>query len=219
MGCWTPVEQTSINGNALWNAELLKADGSRFSIVYRDELQGTVEWSLTGEHNVYNALSAIAAARHVGILPGDAISALAQFKNVKRRMEVLATINGVTLYDDFAHHPTAIETTLDGLRKQVGQERIIAIVEPRSNTMRLGVHTETLAKSLSKADHAIIYQPQNLAWDLSDLKKYARNIEICQSLDDIIGKLKLEARYGGHFVLMSNGSFGGIYQRLLAELN
>ncbi len=219
MGCWTPVEQTSINGTALWNAELLKADGSRFSIVYRDESQGTVNWPLTGEHNVYNALSAIAAARHVGILPGDAIIALAQFKNVKRRMEVLATINGVTLYDDFAHHPTAIETTLDGLRKQVGQERIIAIVEPRSNTMRLGVHTETLAKSLSKADHAIIYQPQNLAWDLSDLKKYARNIEICQSLDDIIGKLKLEARYGGHFVLMSNGSFGGIYQRLLTELN
>jgi UDP-N-acetylmuramate: L-alanyl-gamma-D-glutamyl-meso-diaminopimelate ligase len=218
MGCWTPVAKTSINGNASWNAELLQADGSRFDIHYENELQGTVEWTLTGEHNVYNALSSIAAAKQVGIMPGDAISALAQFKNVKRRMEVLATINGVTLYDDFAHHPTAIETTLDGLRKQVGQERIIAIVEPRSNTMRLGVHTETLAKSLNNADHAIIYQPENLSWDLSGLKKYARNIEICRSLDEIIGKLKLEARYGGHFVLMSNGSFGGIYQRLLTEL-
>lgn len=219
MGCWTPVAKTSIDGDALWNAELLKADGSQFAIHYDNELQGTVEWTLTGAHNVYNALAAIAAAKHAGILPVDAINSLTLFKNVKRRMEVLATINGVTLYDDFAHHPTAIETTLDGLRKQVGNERIIAIVEPRSNTMRLGVHTETLAKSLSNADHAIIYQPPSLAWNLSDLKKYALNIEICQTLEEIIDKLKLEARYGGHFVLMSNGSFGGIHQRLLAELN
>jgi UDP-N-acetylmuramate: L-alanyl-gamma-D-glutamyl-meso-diaminopimelate ligase len=133
-------------------------------------------------------------------------------------MEVIATINGVTIYDDFAHHPTAIETTLDGLRKQVGQERVIAIVEPRSNTMRMGVHTKTLAESLHNADLAIIYQPENMNWDLSGLKKYASNIEICTSLDDIIAKLKQEARYGGHFVLMSNGSFGGIYQQLQTAL-
>ena len=214
MGCWTPVAKTSINADALWNAQLLKADGSRFSVLFENNEQGIVDWSLTGEHNVYNALSAIVAANHVGILPKDAITALGQFKNVKRRMEVIATINGVTLYDDFAHHPTAIETTLDGLRKQVGSERIIAIVEPRSNTMRLGVHTATLAKSLGHADLAIIYQPQNLDWNLSALKNHADNIEICQSLDDIIAKLKVEARSGGHFVLMSNGSFGGIYQRL-----
>ncbi len=214
MGCWTPVAKTSINADALWNAQLLKADGSRFSVLFENNEQGIVDWSLTGEHNVYNALSAIVAANHVGILPKDAITALGQFKNVKRRMEVIATINGVTLYDDFAHHPTAIETTLDGLRKQVGSERIIAIVEPRSNTMRLGVHTATLAKSLSHSDLAIIYQPQNLDWNLSALKNHADNIEICQSLDDIIAKLKVEARSGGHFVLMSNGSFGGIYQRL-----
>jgi len=218
MGCWTPVVQTSINGKAFWNAELHKDDGSRFSVLRENELQGTVEWSLTGLHNVYNALSSIAAAEHAGVDPQDAIAALNQFKNVKRRMEVIGKINGVTLYDDFAHHPTAIETTLDGLRKQVGEERIIAIVEPRSNTMRLGVHTETLAKSLNHADHAIIFQPDNLAWNLTGLKNYAQNIEICRSLEEIIGKLKLEARYGGHFVLMSNGSFGGIYQRLLNEL-
>jgi UDP-N-acetylmuramate: L-alanyl-gamma-D-glutamyl-meso-diaminopimelate ligase len=218
MGCWTPVEKTSINANALWNAKLLKADGSQFSVEFEDKEQGVVDWPLTGEHNVYNALSAIVAANHVGILPKDAIAALGQFINVKRRMEVIAKINNVTLYDDFAHHPTAIATTLDGLRKQVGQERIIAIVEPRSNTMRLGVHTETLAKSLGDADLAIIYQPENLDWDLSQLKNYANNIEICQSLDDIIAKLKVEARSGGHFVLMSNGSFGGIYQRLQDEL-
>lgn len=234
MGCWTPVAKTSIkasapahapylrpvgNADAQWNAQLIKADGSRFDVVMDNQPQGHVEWSLTGEHNVYNALSAIVAAKHVGIRPEDAIVALAQFKNVKRRMEVIANINGVTLYDDFAHHPTAIHMTLDGLRKQVGQERIIAIVEPRSNTMRLGVHTKTLAESLGNADLAIIYQPEAMDWDLSELKKYAGNIEICSSLDDIIAKLKFEARYGGHFVLMSNGSFGGIYQRLQDELN
>jgi UDP-N-acetylmuramate: L-alanyl-gamma-D-glutamyl-meso-diaminopimelate ligase len=218
MGCWTPVENTSINASAQWNVELLKADGSQFSVLFENNQQGIIEWSLTGEHNVYNAISAIAAANHVGILPKDAIAALSQFENVKRRMEVLAKINGVTLYDDFAHHPTAIATTLDGLRKQVGKERIIAIVEPRSNTMRLGVHTETLAKSLANADLAIMYQPQNLDWDLSKLNSYADNIEIYQSLDGIIAKLKVEACAGGHFVLMSNGSFGGIYQRLQEEL-
>ena len=226
MGCWTPVAKTSINGHSRCNAQLLSDDGSRFNVIMDHELQGCVEWTLTGNHNVYNALSAIVAAKHVGILPKDAITALGQFKNVKRRMEVIATIpalsgaegDDVTLYDDFAHHPTAIQTTLDGLRKQVGQERIIAIVEPRSNTMRLGVHTKTLAESLTDADQAIIYQPENMGWDLSALKKYAGNIEICTSLDDIINKLKIEARYGGHFVLMSNGSFGGIYRRLQDEL-
>ncbi|MGZ4998369.1 MAG: UDP-N-acetylmuramate:L-alanyl-gamma-D-glutamyl-meso-diaminopimelate ligase [Methylobacter sp.] len=218
MGCWTPIAKTSINSNAQWNAHLINSDGSKFDVVVGKQTQGCVEWSLTGQHNVYNALSAIVAAKHIGILPKDAIAALGQFKNVKRRMEVIASINGVTVYDDFAHHPTAIQTTLDGLRKQVGQERIIAIVEPRSNTMRLGVHTRTLAESLDNADLAIIYQPEALGWDLSELKKYAGNIEICSSLDEIIAKLKFEARYGGHFVLMSNGSFGGIYQRLQDEL-
>lgn len=218
MGCWTPVSRTSINGNSPWNAELVKADGSQFKVWCDGVDQGCVDWCLTGDHNVNNAMSAIAAAKHIGILPKDAIAALAVFKNVKRRMEVIANIKGVTLYDDFAHHPTAIETTLDGLRKQVGQERIIAIVEPRSNTMRLGVHTETLAQSLHDADKAILFQPDNLGWDLSGLLKYADNIEICLTLDEIIDKLKLEARYGGHFVLMSNGSFGGIYQRLEKEL-
>ena len=218
MGCWTPVSRTSINGDSQWNAELVKADGSQFKLMLNGEEQGEVVWAITGNHNVYNALSAIVAAKHIGILPKDAIAALAEFKNVKRRMEVIANINGVTIYDDFAHHPTAIETTLDGLRKQVGSERIIAIVEPRSNTMRLGVHTESLALSLHQADKAIIFQPENLGWDLSGLLKYAGNIEICKTLDEIIAKLKLEARYGGHFVLMSNGSFGGIYKRLADEL-
>jgi len=218
MGCWTPVQLTSINGQAEWNAELINTDGSRFNVLFNNEAQGIVDWSLTGDHNVYNALSAIVAAKHVGILPSDAIKALAAFRNVKRRMEIIANIGGVTIYDDFAHHPTAIATTLDGLRKQVGTERIIAIVEPRSNTMRMGVHTETLAHSLAAADLAIIYQPEHLDWDLSALTKYADNIKISQTLDEIIAMLKLEAPAGGHFVLMSNGSFGGIYKRLLGAL-
>lgn len=219
MGCWTPVAKTVIDtevhcSEAQWRATLLKSDGSQFTVLFENKAQGCVDWALTGEHNVYNALSAIAAAKHVGIVPKDAITALGQFRNVKRRMEVIAEINGVTLYDDFAHHPTAIETTLGGLRKRVHQERIIAIVEPRSNTMRMGIHTETLANSLKNADLAIIYQPENMNWDLTALKQYAANIEICQTLEDIIDRLKLEARSGGHFVLMSNGSFGGLYQRL-----
>ncbi len=218
MGCWTPVQKTAIDGDAPWRAELIKADGSQFSVLFDNRLQGSVNWSLTGEHNVYNALSAIAAARHIGILPADAIAALGQFKNVKRRMEVIAEIGGMTLYDDFAHHPTAIKTTLDGLRKQVGGDKIIAVVEPRSNTMRMGVHTRSLAQSLAQADLALVYQAEELDWDLSVLRQYADNIEICRSLDDIISRLQSEKAAATHAVLMSNGGFGGIYQRLKKEL-
>lgn len=219
MGCWTPVEKTAISStDTAWNAGLNMEDGSRFTVEYLHQQQGTVDWSLTGRHNVFNALSAIAAARHVGILPADAIDALNEFKNVKRRMEVIAQIGGVTLYDDFAHHPTAIKSTLDGLRKRVQSERILAIVEPRSNTMRMGIHAQSLAGSLANADLAILYQPQDLDCDLIGVKNHAGNIEIVDSIEAIIDKLRAEARNGGHFVLMSNGSFGGIYQRLQERL-
>ncbi len=222
MGCWTPEETTAIdngNGPATWNAKLINEDGSRFEVYRQQQLQGGIEWQLTGMHNVYNGLAAIAAARHIGILPADAIAALSRFKNVKRRMEVFARMENVTLYDDFAHHPTAIKSTLHGLRKQVGAERIIAVVEPRSNTMRMGVHTKTLALSLEDADQALIYQAPGLDWNLSALENEAQNIAIAHSLEDIIAILKREARYGGHFVLMSNGSFGGIYRRLEQALS
>ncbi|MGZ4999492.1 MAG: UDP-N-acetylmuramate:L-alanyl-gamma-D-glutamyl-meso-diaminopimelate ligase [Methylomonas sp.] len=234
MGCWTPVVKTAIggmdvggsatpeavadNGKADWQAHLQKADGSQFTVSLEGQAQGVVNWTLTGCHNVYNALSAIAAARHIGILAHDAIAALHQFQNVKRRMEVIVSRRGITVYDDFAHHPTAIKTTLDGLRKQVGGEKILAIVEPRSNTMRLGVHTRSLAESLAEADVAIVYQPDNLGWDMSQLLSYADNIRICNNLDAIIGAIKAEAGGGCHVLLMSNGSFGGIYQRLKNEL-
>jgi UDP-N-acetylmuramate: L-alanyl-gamma-D-glutamyl-meso-diaminopimelate ligase len=226
MGCWTPVVRTRLRTiNSLkdwqfseWAAVLNQADGTVFDVEFKGEVQGQVRWTLSGEHNVYNALSAIVAAHHVGILPSAAIEALNKFQNVKRRMEVIAKINGVTLYDDFAHHPTAIKTTLDGLRKQVSQQQIVAIVEPRSNTMRMGIHTESLATSLSNADVAIIYQPAELNWDLSALKNYAENIEIYPSLDEIIARLTGLAQENSHFVLMSNGSFGGIYQKLQTAL-
>ncbi len=214
MGCWSPVQKTAIDAPAPWQAELLSKDGSRFAVIFEDQAQGRVEWALTGRHNVYNALSAIAAARHVGVQPADAIAALTKFQNVKRRMEVIVKKNGITVYDDFAHHPTAIQTTLDGLRKQVGTEKILAIVEPRSNTMRLGVHTQSLAESLNQADRAIIFQPDGLGWDLSQLLKYANNIEMCTDLDAIVDTIRAEAGSVCHVLLMSNGSFGGIYQRL-----
>lgn len=218
MGCWTPVSKTGIDGESQWQARLLRADASQFEVLLAGQVQGEVHWSLSGRHNVLNALSAIAAAHHVGILPKDAISALQAFQNVKRRMEVIVKSRGITVYDDFAHHPTAIETTLDGLRKQVGKEKILAIVEPRSNTMRLGVHTQTLAESLAAADHAVIYQPENLGWDLSKLLQYANNIELCADLDSIVSRIKAEMGQTCHVLLMSNGSFGGIYQRLKDEL-
>ena len=218
MGCWTPIEKTAIDAEAQWQAQLVKSDGSQFKVVLNGKEQGLVEWSLTGQHNVYNALSAIVAARHVDVLPSDAINALMTFKNVKRRMEVIAKIKTATLYDDFAHHPTAIKLTLDGLRKQVGAEKIVAIVEPRSNTMRMGIHTQSLAESLILADLAIIYQPENLDWDLSAIQKYNEKIEIYTTLDAIINRLKTEADIISHFVLMSNGSFGGIYQQLISAL-
>ena len=218
MGCWTAIQNTAINQLATWQAELLKEDGSQFSVAFEKQAQGIVDWQLTGMHNVYNALAAIAAARHVGILPSDAIAALTKFKNVKRRMEVIAEIKGVTIYDDFAHHPTAIQMTLEGLRKHVGGEKIIAVVEPRSNTMRMGVHRDVLAESLALADRTLIYQPEHLSWDLTELQKNAANIEIFTSIDEIINELQQEVAPNSHFLMMSNGSFGGIYQRLQEEL-
>ena len=213
LGCWTPVSYTSILGEGSWNADLLTSDGSHFGVYFGVHHQGEVHWHLTGEHNVRNALAAMAAAHHVGILPNNSISALSNFQNVKRRMEILASKNGVTIYDDFAHHPTAIATTLDGLRQRVGREKIIAIVEPRSNTMRLGVHQHTLAASLRAADVAIIYQPES-----HSTMTLASNTVVCQTLQEVVARVKNEIQHGCHVVLMSNGSFGGLSSLLIATL-
>jgi UDP-N-acetylmuramate: L-alanyl-gamma-D-glutamyl-meso-diaminopimelate ligase len=203
MGCWTPVEKTTLeetSENAVWRAEILTPDGGRFQLFHRGQPSGIVEWGLTGRHNVMNALSAIAAAHHAGVSPEEAAAALSSFKNVKRRLEVLACIDGITLYDDFAHHPTAIATTLQGLRARVNSARIIAVLEPRSNTMRMGVHADTIADSLKAADKSIIFQPDDLGWDAEQAFKGAESVTVCRSLDSIVELLAKDARPGDHLV-------------------
>jgi len=180
---------------------------------------GVVDWQHGGLHNMNNGLAAIAAARHVGVVPTQAIEALCQFEGVKRRMEQLGEVAGVTLYDDFAHHPTAIETTLDGLRKRVGKARIFAIIEPRSNTMRLGVYKDKLAPVCADADQVLWYQPAGVDWDLQSVAEASPvPAEVFQSTDAIIEKICAESAAGDHVVIMSNGGFEGVHQRLLAAL-
>ncbi|QFY42547.1 UDP-N-acetylmuramate:L-alanyl-gamma-D-glutamyl-meso-diaminopimelate ligase [Candidatus Methylospira mobilis] len=225
MGCWTEIEKTAIatpvkdNGSA-WTVRLNSADGSDFDVLRHGRFEGRVCWELTGRHNVMNAISAIAAASHAAIGVADSVAALCGFSGVKRRMEVRAQVAGVTLYDDFAHHPTAIATTLQGLRAKVGgHERIIVVLEPRSNTMRLGIHEKTLANSLASADYAIIYQPDNLGWNVAGLAEQAPNICVMDSIDGIVVHLAGEAcRAGDHLVFMSNGGFAGIHGRVEAAL-
>jgi UDP-N-acetylmuramate: L-alanyl-gamma-D-glutamyl-meso-diaminopimelate ligase len=216
MGCWTPVEHTAPEegaDTAVWRYRLLAPDGSRFQVFHDGKPCGLVEWPLSGRHNIHNALAAIAAARHAGVDPERSAGALCSFKNVKRRLEVRAEVNGITLYDDFAHHPTAIATTLEGLRARVGAARIVAVLEPRSNTMRMGVHADLLADSLHAADSAIIYQAPDLGWDAESATRDAANVSVCRSLEAILAKLTRECRPGDHVVFMSNGGFGGIHKQ------
>ncbi len=217
MGCWTDVE-TFVEGN--WTADYIKADGSEFRVLLDGSACGDVVWDSIGEHNVSNALSAIAAARHVGVPTGHAIAALAEFKGVKRRMQLRGQIAGVSVYDDFAHHPTAIITTLAGLRAKVGKNaRIIALLEPRSNTMRMGEHKDKLAAALSEADQVWLYQPEDLGWELSEVVdslgvKGRVASDIQQLVADVVGDVKP----GDHVLIMSNGGFGDIHEKLLDAL-
>ncbi len=221
MGCWTPVVRTSLdkNDSAQISAELATEDGSHFKVVQNGQVQGEVRWNMTGRHSVANALATIAAAEHVGVDIKQACDALSNFGGVKRRMELLDTINGIEVYDDFAHHPTAIETTLDGARKRIGERRLWAVIEPRSNTMRMGSHKEGLAYSARAADDVIWYQPEGLDWDLQPVVLAATNrAQVSQSLDEIIQKVKKGAQAGDAVVIMSNGGFGGLHQKLIAAL-
>jgi len=220
MGCWTPREAVSLGGHeAAWQVRRQSTDGSRFDVLLDGVPSGTVNWPQIGEHNMHNALAAIAAARHVGVPVSMAIEALAEFQGVKRRMEVRGRINGVTVYDDFAHHPTAIATTLQGLRNQVGSARILLVLEPRSNTMRMGVHSETLAASMQEADRVWMHEPGDLAWSLSDMARASGvPTSVSGSVQDIIDEVVREARSGDHILVMSNGGFGGIHERLVIGL-
>ncbi|OEC33292.1 UDP-N-acetylmuramate: L-alanyl-gamma-D-glutamyl-meso-diaminopimelate ligase [Pseudomonas cuatrocienegasensis] len=219
MGCWTPVQTTGADGQ--WQARLLSADGSRFEVSFAGKVEGVVAWELTGQHNVANALAVLAAARHVGVVPALGIEALGRFINAKRRMEKVAEVRGVTLYDDFAHHPTAIATTLDGLRQRIGAHtRLIAIVEPRSNSMKLGAHRDGLAESVRQADSVYWYAPPNLGWDLAACVAASPvQTQVCDSLEAIIAGVTAEAQPGTQVVVMSNGGFGGLHGKLAAALN
>ncbi|MGK8802614.1 UDP-N-acetylmuramate:L-alanyl-gamma-D-glutamyl-meso-diaminopimelate ligase [Acinetobacter seifertii] len=221
MGCWTPVIRTSLEANekAALSAELISIDGSHFKVLENGNAVGEVKWNMTGQHSVANALATIAAAQHVGVALATACEALSNFGGVKRRMELLGTVNGIEVYDDFAHHPTAIDTTLDGARKRLGERRLWAIIEPRSNTMRMGSHKDGLAHSARLADDVIWYQPEGLDWDLQPVIEAASNrAQVSRSLDEIINRIVNEAGEGDAVVIMSNGGFGGLHQKLISAL-
>ncbi|OEY94580.1 UDP-N-acetylmuramate:L-alanyl-gamma-D-glutamyl-meso-diaminopimelate ligase [Acinetobacter proteolyticus] len=221
-GCWTPVVRTSLepNDQAALSAELISADGSHFKVLEHGQEVGEVKWNMTGQHSVANALATIAAAQHVGVSLKQACEALSNFGGVKRRMELLGTVRGIEVYDDFAHHPTAIETTLDGARKRLGERKLWAIIEPRSNTMRMGSHKDGLAHSARLADEVIWYQPEGLDWDLQPvISASANKAEVSRSLDDIIARVVNEAGEGDAVVIMSNGGFGGLHQKLITALS
>lgn len=217
MGCWTPRETVGDGGD--WTAELVRADGSELRVAWRGEALGALRWGQSGRHNVNNALAALAAARHAGVPPAVGLDALARFSGVKRRMERRGEVAGVTLYDDFAHHPTAIAATLDGLRRRVGEQRILAVFEPRSNTMRLGVHNATLPKSLAAADRVYVYAVEGLGWDAPAVfAELGERVVIADQVQDLIARIVAEVRAGDQILVMSNGGFEGLHGRLLEAL-
>lgn len=215
MGCWSPVEYLGQQ----WQVVNASSDGSQFDVVLNGENLGTVNWQLIGKHNVNNAVMAIAAARHAGVQTKDAIAALASFVNVKRRMEIKGVVNDITVYDDFAHHPTAIHTTIEGLRAKVGNQKIHAVLEPRSATMKRGVHKDTLSGSWQLADEVYLYEPDNLSWSMESITASSKvPATIYNDLQTLIQTVVEQANPGDHILIMSNGGFGGIHSRVLEGL-
>ncbi len=230
MGCWSQRELLSANDPLSgWSVKVLKnehhcSDGSIFEVFWKGESQGVVHWDLIGQHNVSNGVLAIAAARHAGVPVKHAIDALKEFQNVKRRMEIRGVKGGITVYDDFAHHPTAIATTIDGLRSKVGQERIIAILEPRSNTMKMQVHNETLPASLEQADLVKFYFADDGTASSAD--KFDNTMALLgdkaqgyTSIEVLINDILSEAGRNDHLLIMSNGGFEGIHEKILDQIN
>ncbi len=223
-GCWTPTEVISA-GNAStnmpknWQSRLLDPSGSDFELLLAGKSVARVQWEHIGAHNVANGVAAMVAARHAGVPIEVAAEALGQFEGVKRRMECLADIDGVRIYDDFAHHPTAIATTLQGLRTQVGDENIIAVIEPRSNTMKLGIHRDQLAASTVEADQVFWYQPSGFDWSLDDVVVVSAGTQVVADLDNLLEVTIKASKPGTHIVIMSNGGFGGFHQKLITALS
>ena len=221
-GCWSDTEWFGGAEKKGWTLDE-HADGS-FDVFLNGDMQGTVGWSLTGEHNRLNAMAAIAAARHVGVPAAQAVDSLAKFDNVKRRMEVRGVVNGITVYDDFAHHPTAIATTVAGLRKKVGSARILAVLEPRSNTMKLGTMKDALPGSLADADLIFGYGAKGngkdaLGWNLGEaLAPLGARARAFNELESLVQAIVQTARPGDQILAMSNGGFGGVHQKILDAL-
>ena len=239
MGCWTPVETFGLDASLVqsvatssgtdrsaaagatfdWTARMLAEDGSAFVVVHDGVDVGEVRWPLLGRHNVMNALAALAAANAVGVVAAAVLPALSNFRSVKRRMEVIGQARGITVYDDFAHHPTAIATTLAGLRAKIGQARIVVAMEPRSNSMRLGAHADALAPSLDGADVVVFLHRPELAWDAGKVMAGLRGQGVAAAdVDTLIAALRERVRAGDHVVFMSNGGFDGAPRRFHAVL-
>ena len=226
----TDIEDKTLKNNSDWQAELISADGGQFTVSFvadtaDKEATGVVDWSMSGIHNVNNALVAVAAAYNVGVDVKTACAALSAFAGIKRRMELIGDVNEILVFDDFAHHPTAITTTLDGAKKKLANRRIWAIIEPRSNTMKMGIHQDSLAESAALADHTLWYEPTGLEWGLKDVidnvKAKNPNIasqQVLSSTEAIIEHIITYAKSGDAIVIMSNGGFEGIHQRLLTAL-
>ena len=215
MGCWSPVE--TFGDEMGWMAGEPDAEGG-FELAWRGEALGRVTWGQFGAHNRLNALAAVAAARHAGVAPALAVAALSAFEGVKRRMELRGTVRGVTVYDDFAHHPSAIRATLEGLRQSVRSARILAVLEPRSNTMKLGVMKDALAPSLAAADAVYVYDAR-LGWNVAEaLRPLGDRAHCVSNFEALVEMLAESAREGDHVVIMSNGAFGGLHGRLLERL-
>ncbi|WP_447981002.1 UDP-N-acetylmuramate:L-alanyl-gamma-D-glutamyl-meso-diaminopimelate ligase [Achromobacter kerstersii] len=219
-GCWS--ETVTFGADGAWQATAPDADGA-FGVLRNGVEAGTVRWSLSGEHNRMNALAALAAAEHVGVTVQDGIAALTRFAGVKRRMELRGTVNGVKVYDDFAHHPTAIATTLEGLRRQVGSARILAVLEPRSNTMKLGTMAARLPDALVDADLVFCFGAHSgkhaLGWNPADvLAPLGDRASSYDDIDALVAAVTAAARPGDQVLVMSNGGFGGIHGKLLNAL-
>ncbi len=218
MGCWTPVETFS-GVDSEWSLTNADNDYRHFSVLKKDEIVGKVSWPLLGEHNANNALAAIIAAYDVGVPVDKACTALSEFKSVKRRLERIFDAKEIQVYDDFAHHPTAITKTLKALRQHAGKGRLIAIMEPRSNTMRMGVHAETLSSAFVDADLVLLFQADNVDWDIAaHMADLGDRCQVFTDIEDIVDLVSKEHQQGDHIVIMSNGAFGGLHKKLIDAL-
>ncbi len=219
MGCWTPTERFSSTHGTEWGVQTHKDNDGVFDIILNGERIGDTELTLPGIHNQLNAVAAIAAARHAGVPTDVSLQAVRLFQGIKRRMELRGEVNGIYVYDDFAHHPTAIRLTLQGLRHQVGKRRILAVLEPRSNTMRMGVHRERLVSSLDMADRVYLYQPPETGWSAEEIAiQIGESATSHNNIDSMVHAIRAEAVEGDHILIMSNGSFGNVHEKLIEAM-